>query len=133
MLRVNSTTRIYFCISSTFVLDVKYSINQSNKYSICQTYEKCHIIRITKPKKPQLPLRLFPYINILKNAFAYPANSPLPAFTPCSNFAAIYSRFIRAMWNCWIPFGHSSVQAPTFEQLPKPSASIWSTMASTLL
>ena len=41
--------------------------------------------------------------------------------------------FILAITDKVIPFGHSTSQAPVFEQLPKPSSSIAVTMFSTLL
>src|SRR5690606_17096177 len=45
------------------------------------------------------------------------------------SLAVRYSRFIRAILVSLIPTGHSASQAPVLVQLPKPSASIWSTMA----
>src|SRR5690606_41233468 len=45
------------------------------------------------------------------------------------SLAVRYSRFLRAIFVSLIPTGHSAAQAPVFVQLPKPSASIWSTMA----
>src|SRR5690606_17441899 len=45
------------------------------------------------------------------------------------SLAVRYSRFIRAILVSLMPTGHSASQAPVLVQLPKPSASIWSTMA----
>lgn len=43
-------------------------------------------------------------------------------------FAAIYSRFIRAIFSREIPLGHSTSHAPVLVQFPKPSSSIFATI-----
>src|SRR5690606_2541097 len=45
------------------------------------------------------------------------------------SLAVKYSRFNRAILVSLMPTGHSASQAPVLVQLPKPSASIWLTMA----
>src|SRR5436853_3676659 len=43
----------------------------------------------------------------------------------------MYSRVIRAMLEIGISFGHTASHSPSFEQLPKPSASACATIAAT--
>src|SRR5690554_5652816 len=45
--------------------------------------------------------------------------------------ALIHSRFMRAIFSNEIDFGHSTSQAPMFEQFPKPSSSICLTIFKT--
>src|SRR5688572_12583596 len=51
--------------------------------------------------------------------------------SPFTSIARKYSRFIRAMFVIGISFGQTASHSPSFEQLPNPSASWRSTMATT--
>ena len=53
------------------------------------------------------------------------------ATCPAMQTALAYSRVMRAMFEIGISFGQTASHSPSFEQLPKPSASIWSTIATT--
>lgn len=50
---------------------------------------------------------------------------------PARSDARRYSRRILAMFSIEMLFGQAASHSPWFEQSPKPSASIWSTMPST--
>src|SRR5207245_7786099 len=47
------------------------------------------------------------------------------------SIALTYSRVMRAMFEIGISFGHTASHSPSFEQLPKPSASACAIMATT--
>ena len=51
--------------------------------------------------------------------------------SPKPSIARTYSRVIRAMLEIGISFGQTASHSPSFEQLPKPSASACSTIATT--
>src|SRR5262245_10266948 len=48
---------------------------------------------------------------------------------PPISAARVYSRTMRAMFDILMPFGQTAWHSPSFEQEPKPSASIWLTIA----
>ena len=52
-------------------------------------------------------------------------------YLPAPNRALTYSRVIRAMFEIGISFGQTASHSPSFEQLPNPSASAWSIIATT--
>src|SRR4029077_9556265 len=52
-------------------------------------------------------------------------------YFPAVSSALTYSRVMRAMFEIGISFGHTASHSPSFEQLPKPSASARSIMATT--
>src|SRR5207302_3714574 len=52
-------------------------------------------------------------------------------YLPAVSSALTYSRVIRAMFEIGISFGQTASHSPSFEQLPKPSASACSIIATT--
>ena len=54
-----------------------------------------------------------------------------PHLVSLNSTARMYSRFIRAIVEIGISFGQTASHSPSFEQLPNPSASIRSTIATT--
>ena len=54
-----------------------------------------------------------------------------PHYFAAVNMPLTYSRVMRAMFEIGISFGQTASHSPSFEQLPKPSASAWSIIATT--